>query len=410
MNSQRDKILFISHRIPFPPNKGDKIRSFHELVFLSKFYDIDLVTFYDDYSDKKYVDTLKQYCKSVHVFHRHPQISLINGLLSLLKGKTISAGCYQNKKTSKAIENLYNNNNYLFIFCYSSQVAQYAIHSNIPKIIDFIDVDSDKWRQYAINSIQPMKIVYNTEFRRLALYEKEIYNQFTLSLFSTNQELSLFKKNDIFEKLAVLSNGVNHEFFSPQYLKREKALIFTGAMDYFPNIDAVLWFCKNIFPSVLAKQPDVKFYIVGSNPVQKIRKLASDNVIVTGFVDDIRNYIARAALAVFPLRIARGIQNKILEAMSMGITPLIPYNLKYSLDEKWPDEVLIYKDEKECVDHILNTLRSFKSDDPPSISLRQYIIDHRDWNKRLHLFHDILLKHVMPIEVEETAHKEVVTQ
>jgi sugar transferase (PEP-CTERM/EpsH1 system associated) len=397
----KNRILFISHRIPYPPNKGDKIRSFHELTFLSAHYDIDLVTFYDNPKDGTYSDVLKQYCKTIHLFFRHPKISMIKGLFSLLRGGTISVGCYENQKVLNTVTSLCDKHDYKFVFCYSSQVAQFAYHTKHPKIIDFIDVDSDKWRQYAEKSMFLFRFIYKLEYRRLAQYERSVWNQFSLSLFSTKQELSLFKKDRSFHKLAVLSNGVNHQFFSPQVQTRQKSLIFTGAMDYFPNIDAVLWFCSTIFSKIVAQEPDVLFYIVGSNPGPQIKSLASDNVIVTGFVDDIRPYIAKAALAVYPLRIARGIQNKILEAMSMGITPLIPHSLKSSLDEQWPDGVLIYKDDDECERLILKTVKAFKPETPPSSELRQYILDHRDWEKRLALFHDELLTYIPGREITE---------
>lgn len=387
----KENILFIAHRIPFPPNKGDKIRSFHELQFFSSFYNIDLVCFCDSPGDVIYVEKLKQYCRTVTYFPLKRYTSLFRGLISFLKGRSISIGCYKDRKVDAAIEILIKNNHYKFVLCYSSQVAQYAHNIDSPKVIDFIDVDSDKWKQYAEKSHFPLNFIYRTEFKRLAQYEKEIWKEFSLSVFSTKQELKLFQGKDALDKLSVMGNGVDHQFFSPQICKREKYLIFTGAMNYFPNIDAVLWFSQTIFPEILKYDPEIRFYIVGSNPTEQILKLASENIIVTGFVDDIRPYIARAAVAVYPLRIARGIQNKILEAMSMGITPVIPFSLKSSLDEEWPNDVLIYRTEKECIQQILSELKRVSPDTKPTSLLREYILKNRDWGSRLLDFHSQIL-------------------
>jgi sugar transferase (PEP-CTERM/EpsH1 system associated) len=289
------------------------------------------------------------------------------------------------------VKSLLQKNSYDFIFCYSSQVIQYALSANIPKIIDFIDLDSDKWRQYAKKSIFPLNIIYHIEFKRLAKFEKKAWQEFSLSVFSTGQEVKLFEKYGISnEKVTVLGNGVDHQFFSPIYCKRIKALTFTGAMDYLPNIDAVTWFCKSIFPEILRAVPDVKFYIVGSNPPKEIQTLASDSVIVTGFVDDIRTYIAQSWLAVYPLRIARGIQNKILEAMAMGITPVVPESLRSSLDDAWPQEVLFFNSENDCISLIIDSLRRFNPDAPVCDNLRKYILTKRDWTRRLDAFQTLV--------------------
>jgi polysaccharide biosynthesis protein PslH len=384
-----EKILFIAHRIPYPPDKGDKIRSFNELNFFSKHYSIDLVAFYDQKKDFKHLNYLEKICSHVFLYYRHPRFSLLKGLFSLFFGGTISIGSYKNSFITKRVQHLCQSNNYKFIFCYSSQTAQYAVGQTTKKIIDFIDVDSDKWKQYSGKSNFLMKYIYLIESKRLSNYEKHISDRFSLSLFSTKNELNLFNKyNRKLQNNTVLSNGVDYDYFMPISCSREKSLIFTGAMDYYPNIDAVEWFSKEVFPCILAKVPDLTFYIVGSNPVSSVKNLASKNIIITGYVEDIRPYIARSALAVFPLRIARGIQNKFLETMSMGITPLIPDYLKNSLDEHLPDDVLFYSSKKDCIQKVISVLSKFHENSKYSLSLRKYIIKNRDWQKRFEKLHN----------------------
>jgi sugar transferase (PEP-CTERM/EpsH1 system associated) len=353
---------------------------------------VDCVTFYDKPGDRKYIADLESICNSVKAFFLHKWISLTLGGLWFLLGRSISVGCFYNYRVAKTINNLLDHRQYKFVICYSSQIAFYAKKSKVSKIIDFVDVDSDKWKQYALHKKFPMNWLYTTEAKRLARYEDDIWSSFALSFLSTERERELFCANRSGLKVHSFGNGVDHSYFTPISCKREKICIFTGAMDYFPNIDAVVWFVKSILPSVVNVIPDVQFYIVGSHPDPEVQKLAGPNVVVTGFVDDIRTYIARATLAVYPLRIARGIQNKILEAMSMGIPTIIPESLKTSIEGDWPEGVNIFKDEKECSAMIIDALKHFSSEALPSTTLRNYIVENRDWETRLGKFHETILE------------------
>ena len=203
-------------------------------------------------------------------------------------------------------------------------------------IMDFVDVDSDKWIQYSMNERWPLGLVYKLEGKRLADYEKQIANSFDHSIFVSNNEAAVFKSFCLqSNNIAAIPNGVDVEYFSPEVPvgslfidqesnkinpdKKSSILLFTGAMDYNANVDGVMWFCEKIFPAIRSRFHDVLFYIAGSNPDQKVLNLKNiEGVHVTGFVDDIRPYYKTADICVVPLRMARGIQNKVLEAMAMG--------------------------------------------------------------------------------------------
>jgi sugar transferase (PEP-CTERM/EpsH1 system associated) len=221
------------------------------------------------------------------------------------------------------------------------------INQSTKTIMDFCDVDSEKWLQYSQRSKFPLNLIYRIENKRLLEYEKKINRSFDNSIFVSRQEADLFCR--LFpevESVSVIENGVDHEYFSPenssnQHSSKLKAqssatsnqqpatsnqqpnkpiLLFTGAMDYWANVDGVLWFCEKILPIIKNRYPKIQFYIVGSNPNTEIQKLGHNNksINITGFVEDIRPYYNNADVCVIPLRIARGIQNKVLEAMSMG--------------------------------------------------------------------------------------------
>lgn len=375
------RILFISHRIPYPPDKGDKIRSFNEIKYLSQNYLIDIITFIDHPRDYKCVKYLKQYCNELYVYPIRRIFYLIKAAIFFLYGKTLSEGYYFSPQVARKVQELLSANNYKFAFCYSSQIAQYLIDKNIPKIIDFCDVDSLKWRQYSQRRNFPLNLIFKMEGYRLSKTEKKIYPSFDYSLFSTRTELKIFNPSRS-NHFYVLPNGVDYEYFKPQKMKKLDRLIFFGTMDYYANIDAVVWFSKKVLPLILKKNPEVEFYIVGRHPDNGLINLAKQNknIVVTGYVEDIRPYVAASKLAVFPLRIARGIQNKILEAMAMEIPVVIPRDIYETFENLDENDVFIYEDEKSMADIILNALDEETLQERLGRNLRNYVKNYHDWN------------------------------
>ena len=334
MIENKKKILFICHRIPFPPNKGDKIRTYNEVKYFSKTYNIDIISFADDPKDLKYTSDLKAYCRHIYIYPLAPLFGKLKGLLKLILGGSISEGYFYDKKACKKVSDLLKQKDYHTIFCFSSPMAEYVFKnlSDIeqkttrPKLImDFCDVDSDKWKQYSEKSTFPMNFVYQKESERLLKYEKKINKIFDASIFVSDNEAKLFKQLvPKAENVISISNGVDFNYFShsPEINTKQESssiIMFAGAMDYYANIEGVTWFCKKIFPKIRAMLPATRFLIVGSNPTPAVKELAHiKNVEVTGFVEDIRPYYKKAAVCAIPLRIARGVQNKVLEAMAMG--------------------------------------------------------------------------------------------
>ena len=218
------------------------------------------------------------------------------------------------------------------IVVFSSAMAQYAeAFPHARRVVDFCDVDSDKWRQYADQKHWPMSWLYRHEARQLLAYERTVARDCDASLFVSQPEADLFRQlaPESAAKIGFFNNGVDTDYFSPArsyaspYAPGERAVVFTGAMDYWPNVDAVQWFAADVMPHLTARFADLRFYIVGARPTAAVQALARlPGVVVTGTVPDVRPYIAHAEVAVAPLRIARGIQNKVLEAMAMA-TPVV---------------------------------------------------------------------------------------
>ncbi|WP_026603764.1 TIGR03087 family PEP-CTERM/XrtA system glycosyltransferase [Methylomonas sp. 11b] len=326
---EKPKLLYLVHRIPYPPNKGDKIRSFHFLLALAVEYRIFLGTFIDDPDDKQHIDALKSFCADTRCIELNPKIGKIKSLIGLLNGEALSLPYYRNRELQEWVDKTIHEQGVERVMIFSSPMAQYVEkYTNLHWVADFVDVDSDKWRQYALSKHWPASWIYRREAEKLLTYERRIAGRADATIFVSEQEAGLFKTlaPESASKIGFVNNGVDTDRFDPDlswqmpFPAKQRAVVFTGAMDYWANVDAVKWFAEQVFPIIKNRLPDVYFYIVGSKPAKEVLQLADKDpaVVVTGRVDDVRPYVAYADVVVAPLRIARGIQNKVLEAMAMA--------------------------------------------------------------------------------------------
>jgi len=323
-----EKLLFLAHRIPYPPNKGDKIRSYHFLKYLAERYQIYLGTFIDDANDWQYTANVDALCAASFYQKLNPRNAKIKSLQGLLTGDALSLPYYQNAAMQAWVQTTVKTQGIKKILVFSSVMAQFVeSFADSDLVVDFVDVDSDKWRQYAESKHGIARWVYGREAKYLLAYEQKIARLAKTSLFVSAQEAELFRQlaQVAGDKIQHVDNGVDTDYFSPDhtfsspYQTDERVLVFTGAMDYWANVDAVVWFAEQVFPLLAQRYPQLKFYIVGGKPSKAVQALAvNTNITVTGGVVDVRPYIAHAAVSVAPLRIARGVQNKVLEAMAMG--------------------------------------------------------------------------------------------
>ena len=323
-----EHLLYLAHRIPYPPNKGDKIRSYHLLKHLAQRYQVHLGTFIDDPDDWQYVDAVKKLCGETYFARLDSRTARIGSATALLRNRPLSLDYYRSRGLSDWIARLHSKLPVSRVLVFSSPMAQFVQPGRYARrVIDFVDVDSAKWTEYASQKSWPMNQVYAREGRQLLRYERQVARDFDASLFVSSQEAALFAgmAPDSASKVGWFSNGVDSAYFSPHhdfdspYAEGGSVMVFTGAMDYWPNVDAVQWFASDMLPAIRQQHPDARFYIVGARPSREVQALASlPGVTVTGTVPDVRPYLAHARLAVAPLRIARGIQNKVLEAMAMA--------------------------------------------------------------------------------------------
>jgi sugar transferase (PEP-CTERM/EpsH1 system associated) len=328
-------VLVIAHRVPYPPNKGDKIRTYNVLRALAAEHRVFLGAFVDDPADAHHAQVLHELCEEVTLIPLTRLAGFAGFGRALLRGAPLSVGYYESAAMRRWVRRTLAERAIGAAFATSSAVATYLDSGERTRplsIVDFMDVDSDKWAQYALDARWPLSAVYRREARLLAAHERTLAASLDCGLFVSSAETELFATIAPAARARILAvpNGVDTHYFDPagryaldQADIPQPCAVFCGAMDYRPNVDAVCWFVENVLPLVRARIAGFRFIVVGSRPARRVRRLAgTEGVIVTGAVPDVRGYVARANVVVAPLRMARGIQNKVLEALAMA-RPLV---------------------------------------------------------------------------------------
>ena len=323
-----EPVLFLVHRIPFPPNKGDKVRSFHLLKFLASRYRVHLGTFVDDARELAHAPELQRHCAGHHIAHLSPRLARIRSLASLWTGESLTERYYREPSMAAWVNATLSRNAISKVVVFSSAMAQYVPpNPDLRVVVDLVDVDSSKWAQYGKSRRWPLSSIFKREGERLLAFERAVAKRAYATVFVTPGEAELFRTlaPESASRVFYARNGVDVDFFSPQpslpnpFSVDQEAIVFTGAMDYWPNVDAVRWFADEILPLIAQKRPNASFHIVGANPAASVRALARNRrIFVTGRVEDVRPYLQHARVVVAPMRIARGIQNKVLEGMAMA--------------------------------------------------------------------------------------------
>ncbi|SFC66017.1 sugar transferase, PEP-CTERM/EpsH1 system associated [Polaromonas sp. OV174] len=397
-------LLYLVHRLPYPPNKGDKVRSYHLLKHLAKQHHVYLGTFVDDPADEAYVEVVRQFCRDSHIARLHPRIAKLRSLSGLLTQQALGLRYYRNAGLRSWVRQILVDQKIDAIVVFSSVMVQYVDEmldgNGPPVLIDFVDVDSAKWTQYATKHSWPMSWLYGREGERLLGYERQVAARAQHSFFVTENETTLFLKMapECAKRVTSMSNGVDADYFSPdparispfslavireQLQPAEIPLVFTGAMDYWPNIDATIWFVSDILPALRKMWPQARFYIVGRSPSPSVLALASDSVVVTGTVPDIRPYLQHAAVVVAPLRVARGIQNKLLEAMAMARPVVATSSCVDAIDVHNGTEILSAGDAHDFVDKIDTLLNAPAWAALVGQSGRQRVVSSYSWPAHL---------------------------
>ena len=381
------KLLYLVHRLPYPPNKGDKVRSFHLLKHLARNHRLHLGTFIDDPADEAHVDAVRGYCADLHVARLSPRLAKLRSLRGLASGEALSLPYYRDAGLRDWVRRTCAAAQIDAAVVFSSAMADY-VPASLPALVDFVDMDSAKWTQYAGTHRWPLSWLYRREGERLFAFERAVARRARHSFFVTAAERDLFltAAPECAGRVDAMCNGVDAEFFSPDHASASPypagaiPVVFTGAMDYWPNVDAVSWFAERIFPAVREAVPSAQFTVVGSRPSEAVRALARQpGVVVTGGVPDVRPYLAHAACAVAPLRIARGVQNKVLEAMAMARTVVATSQAAEGIRAEAGRDYCLARDEAGFAAAVIEALRA----NAAQPAARSCVLAHYDWTRNV---------------------------
>jgi sugar transferase (PEP-CTERM/EpsH1 system associated) len=354
-------ILFLAHRIPYPPNKGDKLRAYQVLNHWTKHHRVFLGCFIDDPEDLHHRDLLRERCVGAYFARLHPKRAAVQAFSAFATKSPLSVPYYWNRGLAAWVDHIMASENPECVFVFSSVMGQYVIGAvSRPSrlLVDFVDVDSEKWAAYATTKAFPARQIYRRESRELLRFDRLVAAEADASIFVSEPEAELFRTraHEVHAKVFAIPNGIDATYFSPENVGARPnitgapLIVFTGQMDYWPNVDAVVWFSNTVLPKLREKFSAATFYIVGAHPSAAVQALSSrPGIVVTGQVPDVRPYIGHADVVVAPMRIGRGIQNKVLEGMSMARPVIVTPQALEGIDVSPNKHLLLARDSEECV-------------------------------------------------------------
>lgn len=385
------KIFVLLPRFPFPLEKGDKLRAYNQIKYLSKHHKIHLCTLNDVKLETSWINALEPFCESIHVINLSKFRIGLNILRAFFIGLPLQVGYFYNKSSQKKINKIIKEIQPDHIYCQLVRVAEYVKNVPIPKTLDYQDVFSKGVERRAQTASWYMKPILMSEYRRLCRYEKEVFDCFDNKTIISIPDRDLIPHPQK-DQIEIVINGVDFDFFKPMEIDKKYELVFIGNMGYPPNINAAEFLVKEILPLVHKTKPNVRLTLAGATPHPNVLVLAGDKVTVTGWVEDIRECYAKSKIFIAPMQIGTGLQNKLLEAMAMKI-PSITSDLANSALKASPGkEILIGNSPEQYAEQILKIL-----DDPTlaeTLSEGGYNFVHRnyDWDSATGILENLIVK------------------
>lgn len=392
-----NEILFLSHRMPFPPDRGDKIRSHHILRRLAGLAPIHIATFADDERDMAEEVELAAMARSYRLVRRVKPL-IVAGVQSLLQGAPVSLPAFHSPEIARYVEDALANNRIGTIYVFSGQMGQYVPDDFKGRVImDFVDVDSAKFEAYAESDTGPRRWINAREARLLRAVEARMARRATQSLLISPEEAALFRarlspEDAVTCDVRVLRNGIDSRHFDPAVVRPEPRLldcegprlIFTGQMDYAPNVTAALRVMDRLLPRVRDLLPKATFHVVGRNPADELlTRDGRDGVHVWGGVEDMRTWLSAADLALVPLEIARGVQNKVLEAMAMNLPVVLSSAAATGIGGTDGLHYAVADSDADLVDRVAALLAHPRQGWTLGLEARRFVVDNLSWQATL---------------------------
>ncbi len=387
------KIFVLLPRVPYPLEKGDKLRAFNQIKQLAKHNEIVLCALNDNpkVNEQDAFHALQPYCQSIN-FIKINKLQILLGLVrAFFKGLPMQCGYFYNRKAAKKVNQLIEKHQPDMLYGQLLRVAEYIRHKRIPKAIDYQDIFSYGMKRRADIASFVTRPIYTMEYRRLARYEAAIFEDFDVKTIISEPDRALFP-HERRDEILIIPNGVDHDFFKPTEREKRYDLVFTGNMSYAPNVNAVDYLANEILPIVWKSLPDVRLYIAGATPDPKVKKCASERIVVSGWLDDIRTAYAESRVFIAPMRIGTGLQNKLLEAMSMRLPAITSPLANASLGAKPNEEILVGSNAEEMARHIVTLLTDKEKADRLAQAGFDFTNRVYDWGKATEILEEEMRK------------------
>jgi sugar transferase (PEP-CTERM/EpsH1 system associated) len=379
----RTPVLYLTHRVPYPPDKGDRIRNYHVLRRLVACGPVWLGCLADEPVSSDSLKELNRLCERVAVLRLDRLGRWIRAGLSVLHGCSLSEGLFHHSGLRQTIREWTRQTRFQAAVVSASSLVPYLRRDGLertPAVVDLVDVDSQKWLDFAARSRPPRRWIYRLEASRVRYIERDLPAWTRAVTVVSRAEATIYNAFAGAGAATVATNGVDLEYYRPMAIPSQRACVFVGAMDYWPNVDGAVWFAREMWPTIRAKCPDAVFRIVGRSPVQAVQKLSSEpGIEVTGSVPDVRPYLASAAVVVAPLRLARGIQNKVLEALAMAKAVVAAPPALAALSTVAGEHVLLAATPAEWVDAVCGLLNDPSRCQSLGAAGRRYVERHHHW-------------------------------
>ena len=380
-------ILYLCHRFPFPPKRGGKIRPFNMIRHLqASGHQVTVCSLSRSAAEAQEGQGIAAHCTAFHMGHVKEAVQFARMVLRLPWVTPSSMGYFYSSELAAKVNALLKAQRWDLIFVHCSSVAQYVEHvREVPKMLDFGDMDSQKWLEYANYKPWPLSWGYTLEGSKMLWAEKRLARRFDVCTATTRAEWDTLNRYGTGAATDWFPNGVDAQFFCPSDgVYDSDTVSFIGRMDYYPNQECMLRFCKLVWPLLLAQRPQLKLLVVGADPAPQIRALGElPGVTVTGSVPDVRPYIRGSALMVAPLAIARGTQNKILEAMAMGVPVVTSRAAAGGVDAEAEQHLLVADTPGEIASAVLRVLKNPAERGRLSAAGRERMLSHHAWPKSM---------------------------
>jgi sugar transferase (PEP-CTERM/EpsH1 system associated) len=350
------KLLVLLPRVPYPLEKGDKLRAFYQIKELSKYHDIYLATMQEEELHPDALKNIKPFCKEIYLFKMSLCTKCIGILKAFFKGLPAQCGYFYSHNAKRKIYKLIHKINPDHIYCFMIRMAEYVKkYDGCSKTLDYQDVLSIGMKRRYEKASFFKKPFFGYEFKTLTRYEKKIFSCFTNKTIITTSDRDFIPHPQKHE-IHVIQNGIDFERFNYSETEKKYDLIFAGNMSYPPNVNAALFLVKSIFPKLLTQFPNLKLCICGAIPVPAIKALASKNIHITGWVNDMAEYYAKSRIFIAPMQLGTGLQNKLLEAMAMKLPCMTSPLAGSPLDATHNKNIIICNHVDEYVDAVTTLL------------------------------------------------------